>query len=119
MPSCRKGRTFPGRLILAGCILSGVLAAAAGAEEKSGEGTVKKTKDGLNFQLPPDWPVEKRGGMTVPIPVEEYLGQKFKALESRLHMLEQQMSSVDIRLRALEEAVKAQRNTLRSGGDQP
>jgi hypothetical protein len=91
---------------------------AAWAEDQSAEGTVKKTKDGLHFQLPPDWPVEKRGGMTVPIPVEEYLGQKFKAIESRLQAIEQRFSGFDVRLRALEEALKRPPDRLRSS-EQP
>ena len=89
--------------------VSGFVASPIRAEDTSAEGTVKKSKGGLNFQLPPDWPVEKRGGMIIPIPVEEYLGKKFKEVESRLHLLEQQQSGFDIRLRAIEEAIKAQR----------
>ncbi len=99
------------RLALA---LTWVLTGTAAAEEQSAEGTVKKTKDALHFQLPPDWPVEKRGGMTVPIPVEEYLGQKFKAIESRLQALEQRFNGFDVRVRVLEEALKNSPKGLRS-----
>ena len=79
---------------------------------------VKKTKDGLHFQLPADWPVEKRGGMTVPIPIEEYLVQKFRVMESRFQAIEQRFNGFDIRLRALEETVKNPSKGLRSA-DQP
>jgi len=90
--------------------------AAAWAEEASGAGpaTVRKSVKGLHFQLPPDWPVEERGGITAPIPIEEYLATKFKTLESRLQILEQQLSSLDIRLRVLEERVQRPRQELRS-----
>ena len=79
--------------------------------------TVRRTHDNLHFQLPPDWPVEKRGGVTAPIPIEEYLGKKFQALEVRLYAIERQLSGFDVRLRALEEASKKPREGLRSGGE--
>jgi hypothetical protein len=78
--------------------------------------TVRKTKEGLHFQLPPDWPVEKRGGVVAPIPIEEYLAKKFSALEARLQAMEQQLGGIDVRLRVLEEEAKKRRETLQSGG---
>lgn len=82
----------------------------AAAEDQGVEGpvTVTKTKDGLRFQLPPDWPVEKRGGAVGPIPVEEYLSRKFSAVEKRLQLLEQQVGALDLRVRVLEERIKKQ-----------
>jgi len=76
--------------------------------------TVRKSIKGLHFDLPPDWPVEERGGITAPIPIEEYLAIKFKALESRLQVLEQQLSGLDIRLRVLEERAQSPQQGLRS-----
>ena len=78
--------------------------------------TVRKSKEGLNFTLPPDWPIEKRGGITAPIPVEEYLSRKFSVLESRLKLLEQQANGLDVRLRVLEEDKKQRRQGLQSSG---
>ncbi|MBI4340942.1 MAG: hypothetical protein HY598_01525 [Candidatus Omnitrophica bacterium] len=75
--------------------------------------TVIKKKDGLRFNVPPDWPVEERNGAVGPIPIEEYLGRKFSSLESRLRVLEQQISSFELRLRVLEEEGK---RSSRSGG---
>ena len=111
--------------------LAGLLLAAApwvwAAEEEDpvqppGPATVRKTKEQLHFELPPDWPVEKRGGIVGPIPVEEYLAMKFKRLESRLQTIEQHLNGLDLRLRVLEEASKSrspQQGLRSSGGSQP
>ena len=93
---------------------------ARAAEEATSKepSTVKKTEDGLHFNLPADWPIEKRGGITAPIPIEEYLARKFKALESRLQALEERFNGFDVRLRVLEEEAKKRRQALRSA-EQP
>lgn len=87
------------------------MADAVKAEEKSGAvpTTVRKTAERLHFQLPPDWPVEKRAGSVGPIPIEEYMARKFSAMDQRLKTLEQQVGSLDIRVRVLEEDVNRQR----------
>ena len=83
------------------------LAAASAVEADSKEGaTVQKTKDGLHFKLPSDWPLEKRGGVTAPIPIEEYLSKKFSAVSSQLQSLEQRVNGLDVKLRVVEEALK-------------
>jgi hypothetical protein len=76
--------------------------------------TIRKTEAGLHFTLPPDWPVETRGGITAPIPIEEYLARKFRALELQLQAIEQRLNGLDLRFRVLEEDVKKQRQSLRS-----
>ena len=76
--------------------------------------TVEKTSEQLHFKLPPDWPIEKRAGMVQPIPVEEYLAMKFKALEARLQVLEQHLSGLDLRLRVLEEGLPKRSQGLKS-----
>lgn len=76
--------------------------------------TVRKTKEGLHFNLPADWPVEKRGGVMAPIPVEEYLAKKFQELDARLQAIEQRFNGFDVRLRVVEEQLKASSNTLQS-----
>ena len=80
--------------------------------------TIRKTEDRLHFQLPADWPVEKRNGVMGPIPIEEYLAKKFGAIESRLQSIEQRVNGFDVRLRALEEQNKKQTQTLKSTGAQ-
>ncbi len=99
----------------------GLCAGRAMAETPSSQAssTVVKKKDGLRFNVPPDWPVEERNGAVGPIPIEEYLGRKFSSLESRLRVLEQQVSAFELRLRVLEEdAKKSSRGGLRSGEQQ-
>jgi hypothetical protein len=94
--------------------VAGVGAPDARAADDRGEGTVIKSEDGLRFKLPADWPVEKRGNVVAPIPVEEYLAKKFSAMDTRLRQVEQQLASFDLRLRVMEENLKEQ-NRLRSG----
>lgn len=81
---------------------------ARGEEAAKEPATVQKTEQRLHFQLPPDWPIERRGGITAPIPIEEYLARKFKAIEAQLQALDQRFNSLDVRLRVLEEEVKKQ-----------
>ena len=87
----------------------------AAAESASSEATasVIKKKDGIRFNVPPDWPIEERNGAVGPIPIEEYLGRKFAALESRVRLLEQQVSALELRVRVAEEEAK---RPSRSGG---
>ncbi len=108
----RMGQWRPAALI--GVSLS-LCAGQALAEMPSSQAssTVVKKKDGLRFNVPPDWPVEERNGAVGPIPIEEYLGKKFSGLESRLRVLEQQVSAFELRLRVLEEDAK---RSSRSGG---
>ena len=101
-------------------VAAGLLAAAAGAEEARQEPvTVEKTKEQLHFKLPPDWPIEKRAGMVQPIPVEEYLAMKFKALDARLQAIEQRLSGLDLRLRVLEEGLPKRTPGLKSSETAP
>ena len=76
--------------------------------------TVRRSQEKLNFQLPPDWPIERRAGMVGPVPVEEYLAMKFKALDARLQTIEQQLNGLDLRLRVLEESAKKSASGLKS-----
>ena len=107
----RVGKRFACSLIIAlglVAVAAPTISRAEDASKGSEPVTVRKNKEGLNFTLPPDWPIEKRGGITAPIPVEEYLGKKFSAVESRLKLLEQQYNGLDVRLRIVEEALKRQ-----------
>ena len=99
-------------------VLVGLATAAAEEGDSVARATVRKTAEQLHFELPPDWPVEKRGGIVGPIPVEEYLALKFKALEARLQTIEQRLNGLDLRLRVMEEALKSKNPQpgLRSSG---
>ena len=109
-----------GRRLMDALAAAAVLALAArmpaAAESTSSEGTasVIKKKDGIRFNVPPDWPIEERNGAVGPIPIEEYLGKKFSALESRVRLLEQQVSALELRVRVAEE--EAKRPSRSSGG---
>ena len=95
-----------------------MLAAAPIAQAEDGAQadavTVKKSQQNLNFQVPPDWPIERRGGIVGPIPVEEYLAMKFKALDGRLQTMEQKVNGMDLRLRVIEETLKKSTSGLKS-----
>jgi len=111
-------KLFAGLLALG--MVAWILGPVAGAAERDDKGgsaaaTVRKTAEGLHFQLPPDWPVEKRAGSVGPIPIEEYMARKFSALDQRLKTLEQQVGSLDVRVRVLEEEVKRQRLQSKEG----
>ena len=107
------------RIVLVMSVLVGGIAPTLGndasaADETSEDVAVQKTAEQLHFKVPPDWPIEKRGGIMAPIPIEEYLARKFKALEASVQTLEQRVNGLDLRLRVLEEESKKQRQGLRS-----
>ena len=80
---------------------------AAQAEEEEQSPTVVRTSDGLKFAVPPDWPIEKRNGVVGPIPIEEYLGRKFGALDKKVQALEQKVGALESKVSALELKAKA------------
>jgi len=51
-----------------------------------------KSAKGLNFNVAEDWPIEKRGGAVAPIPVEEYVSIKFKAIEEEFQAIRDELS---------------------------
>lgn len=91
---------------------AGMAAAEDGAEER-----IIKTVDRIRFNLPDDWPMERHGGAVGPIPIEEYIAMKFKALEARLQAMEQQVNQLTLRLRVMESVPRAPE--LRSGEAAP
>lgn len=93
---------------------SAALAGAPRAQAKDAEGTVRKTEQGLHFQVPEDWPVERRAGVVTPVPIEEYLARKFKTLDAAVQGLEQRVSGLDLQVRVLQDEVKKTREGLRS-----
>ncbi len=118
--TCKMVRPWVAAIISCAVFSSASISAAeevSTATQATQSQTVIKKKDGLRFNVPSDWPVEERNGAVGPIPIEEYLAKKFAGLESRLRLLEQQVSSYDLRLRVLEESKKSPRTSgaLRSG----
>ncbi|MFH1996086.1 MAG: hypothetical protein ABIJ27_03700 [Candidatus Omnitrophota bacterium] len=59
------------------------------------ENLVVKTKDGLHFMLPEDWPVEKKDGIVVPMTIYEYVHLKLKKLDGRLKEMEGRISGIE------------------------
>lgn len=96
----------------AGLVLAmpAVAAETKNTETKNDDPTTVRTKDQLRFNLPTDWPIELRGNGSAagPVPIEQYLELKFKALETQLQVLDQRMNSLDLRLRVFEEREKSQ-----------
>ena len=74
-------------------------------EEKQ-PATMVRTSNGLNFAVPPDWPIEKRNGAVGPIPIEEYLARKFGAVEKKLQELERKLGALESKVSALETQAK-------------
>jgi len=62
-----------------------------------GNPTIKQ--GGLNFQVPEDWPIEKRGGILAPIPTEEYVSIKFKATEEKFETIKQALTQAQTRMK--------------------
>ena len=100
-------------------LLVGAVPVGRAEDTKADDVTVTKTAEKLNFKVPPDWPIEKRGGVMAPIPIEEYLGRKFTGISAQLQALEERLNGLDVRVRVLEEAAKKnalpQQQGLRSG----
>ena len=82
-------------------------------EEKQ-PATMVRTSDGLNFAVPPDWPIERRNGAVGPIPIEEYLARKFGAVEKKLQDLERKLGALESKVSALE--TQAKKKPLQSSG---
>lgn len=73
-----------------------------------------QTMNGLHFDIPVDWPVERRHGIVAPIPIEEYLAIKFGKLDTHLAAFERRVNKLDLRLHRIEDNLKAQEQGLRS-----
>lgn len=53
------------------------------------------TKEGLNFRVPEDMPVETRNGIQAPIPFDEYMYGKFKQIDSRLKSIDSKLDHIE------------------------
>lgn len=54
-----------------------------------------QTKEGLVFRVPEDMPIETRDGIQAPIPFDEYVYDKFKAMDSRLRNIESKLMKIE------------------------
>ena len=65
------------------------------------------TKEGLKFSIPSDMPIERKNGLVVPIPFEEYLYFKFKKIEERMTALEKQIDEMEKKILSRFDELKA------------
>ncbi len=82
-------------------------------EESLDDEVIVKSIEGHHLLLPKDWPVEKRDGRLVPIPIEEYLSMKFRAIEQTLQQVGARLEALEKRLGELEQHDKALQRRLR------
>lgn len=66
------------------------------------------TKEGLRFEVPPDMPIQRKGGLVQPVEFNQYLYVKFKMMEERIGKLEKQMTEMQKQLFAKLDELKAQ-----------
>ena len=62
---------------------------------KSEEDLMLKTKKGLHFTLPEDWPVEKKDGIVQPMSIYEYFSSKFKTVETEFAAVKQRLDAIE------------------------
>ena len=97
-------------VLIALCLNAGaVFAAERTSEEASGQISNDEnvdykvvTKEGLNFRVPVDMPIEKRNGIVAPISTEEYIHGKFKKLDKRLDGIEEKLGETIKAIRDLQ-----------------
>jgi len=81
------------RRMMIGTMISGACAFMIGTIAISSYAENIKKRNGLNFHVPEDWPIEKRGGILAPIPTEEYISIKFKATEEEFQAIKVDLTS--------------------------
>jgi len=88
------------------------------ADEPENQATLLTTKrlKGLKFQVPEDWPIEKRDGVVGPIPIEEYLAQKFNKVHEQLAAIQTAIQLLSERVEKIE-LDEAETRSLRSSED--
>ncbi len=66
-----------------------------GDEAKNFQYNIVTTKSGLQYRVPEDMPIEKRGGIEAPIPFDEYSYSKFKKIDARLQNIEDSLARIE------------------------
>jgi uncharacterized phage infection (PIP) family protein YhgE len=72
-------------------VLSGVICLAF-VWPGNGHAQDIKQMGNLNFRVPDEWPVEKKGGLVMPVPTEEYVTMKFKEIEKEFLAVRSEMA---------------------------
>jgi hypothetical protein len=96
-------------LVIGGVLVSNVAGAMTEEQSKQLVEEMKNykfktvtTKEGLNFNIPEDMPIETRAGITAPIPFEEYQYFKLKKLEEKLLTIEKKIDELQVTLTTLQ-----------------
>jgi len=84
------------------------------AEEPNGyeAETAIRTREGIHFRLPEDWPIVKRHGVLMPLPMDEYLSHKIKILMGRMDKADQKSDETLKRLEGLDQKMDLIMNQL-------
>ncbi len=84
--------------------LSGAANEPKAKEGKDGEEDLitVRTPEGLYFKVPPDMPIVKRNGTVGPIPMEEYLHRKIRALNKQIEDLTKKVEELSKRVEHIE-----------------
>ena len=61
------------------------------------------TKEGLNFRVPEDMPIETKNGIQAPLPFDEYMYGKFKQIENRLNSMDAKLDRIETMFVSLKE----------------
>ena len=100
-----------------GIILLGSISLIFAAQGNSCAQSSKKVGK-LNFQLPEDWPIEKRGGLISPIPTEEYVSIKFEEIEKEFQTIKdgflKKFKGFESDLKSIEEDISKEVKKLQS-----
>ena len=62
-----------------------------------------KTQEGLNYRIPEDMPIESRNGIQAPIPFDEYMYSKFKAIDNKLQNMDEKLDHLEALVLELKE----------------
>ena len=64
------------------------------AEADNFQYSTKTTKEGLQYRVPEDMPIETRNGIQAPIPFDEYMYSKFKKIDTRLDAMDKKLDNI-------------------------
>lgn len=83
--------------VLCLCLIAGVKECPVSAQE---DVRSPQSQKGLHFGVPEDWPIEKRGGVLAPVPVEEYVMARFKNTAAQLETMKNELTGLIQGIRA-------------------
>lgn len=78
-------------------------AASTDTEDNNFYYQTKMTKEGLIFRVPEDMPIERRGGLQVPMQFDEYMYGKFRQLDNVLKDMQARLDRIEKLLTEMKE----------------